>query len=227
LKQPGGGTVTIKRTTDASSAKVTVNTGTVNSDGTGGAVSTQAVGYVDLANAGDGAAGVSINDGTGLIVIFGADFKLTRNPRGYRPCSMARGGAKASEFAAMNMTIRQQWLAILNPSAVIINLEMNDRSTRTAAQMKASNATLVDATKAAVPNAGILLVTPNEPGDYASTNMPGFAAAKLALAREKGVGYYDERTVLGHYARPCRTGSWPTEMRFTPGRQATSAALRA
>lgn len=199
LKQPSGGTFKVRLQSQTAASDVTVNTGTVNSDGSGGAVSAPAIGYFDVVNPGMANTGIRVSGVTGNVVVFAGDFKITSKPKGYRQGMLGQGGKTLQTFAGMDMTIRQQWLQALAPVAIITNLGMNDRATRSAAQHTADLTTLISANKAALPNAAQLIVMPNEPSDANTTNFQAYRAVKKAVARTYGAAFFDDRSVLGDY----------------------------
>lgn len=206
LKEPGGGSFKFKVNNELDAAAVTINTGTVNADGSGGAVTTATIGFFDYPNAAGGPAGVRGFAFTGVATIFAADFRLSRNPRGYRQGYLARGSATLQQFAASNMTSYQAWIAALAPAAMIPNLGMNDRGTRSAAQHEADLTTIIQAARAGAPDMPVLIVMSNEAQDYATTNQKDYAQAKKNVARTLDCAYYDERSVLGDYTRATAAG---------------------
>lgn len=199
LKQPGGGTFLLSGPSTRPDARPTINTGTVNADGTGGAVTDYAIGSVVVPNATGAYNRLDVVSNVGPVVLLGADFKNTARPNGFRYGNLAIGGKTLAQFAAMRDDLRRQFYTQIAPAALAINLGMNDRGTANAATHQSQLTALMTATQEASPTTGVWVVQSNEPGDAGSNNFLSYVAAKKAAAAARKAAYYDERTVLGDY----------------------------
>lgn len=188
LKQPGGGTFRIGTNDQANEAKILVDT----------ANSVRALGYVDVP-IGKGTSGqtLAVRAGTGTICLFGGLFTL--GTKGFMFGNIAKGGRKLADVAAQDSELRKQWFAALQPSHFMLNGGANDKDTRTAAQHNADLTTIISDVQSVSPNTAIVMVQHNHISGENTTYLPAHALEKIAVAKAKGLGYFDIRRLLGRY----------------------------
>lgn len=206
LAQPGGGSFKYRLATTPGSLSVSVNTGTVNPDGTGGSVTAPTIKKATLSHELTTQQILVIEEIAGDVAVFGGDFKLSSNPDGFRSGMLAKGGRSLQSVAAQDMNIRQQWIAILDPVAYQINAGMNDRITRTAAQHETDLTKILDANIAGKPAILNKIVMCNESSDYDETYLKYYSAVKIDVARDKNASFFDVRSVLGSYTDASENG---------------------
>ncbi|WP_141232398.1 SGNH/GDSL hydrolase family protein [Pseudomonas fragi] len=188
LKQPGGGTFNIGTSDQTVAAMVSVDT---VSDSFG-------LGFIDVSiGSGSSGRGVAVRTVTGAVCLFGGLF--INSDTGFLFGNIARGGRKLADVAAQDSLLRKQWFAALQPSYFLLNGGANDKSTRTGAQHNADLTKIITDVQEVSPTTSIVLIQHNHIYGEETTFLPEQALQKIAVAKAKGVGYFDVRRLLGSY----------------------------
>lgn len=141
---------------------------------------------------------------TGPILYIGHWAAFSKNPNGVRIGTIAKGGRKMSDFAALNASVSAAFYAKLQPKAVFSCIGTNDDHTNVTAFV-ASYTAYLENIRTAWPFARLCIHEPvrNIQSDAAATQplFDAFRDARLQLV-QSGVAdyYYDDSAALGSFA---------------------------
>ena len=136
---------------------------------------------------------VSINTigNTGVVSLHGFLFE-TSTTTGCMVHKCGNGGTWAGQHIEFITPQVPHFAAALNPDFIIVNLGTNDfLQNRTTATYTTALNGMIDAWRAALPNIGIIMVSPPAPNTSGATPMVDFRNAMRDVAKNKGVEWYD------------------------------------
>ncbi|HHK5634222.1 TPA: SGNH/GDSL hydrolase family protein, partial [Serratia marcescens] len=128
---------------------------------------------------------------TGVVCLHGFMFETDLNS-GCMMHKCGNGGTWAAQHTIF-ITPRVQYFAQkLNPDFIIVNLGTNDYlQNRTIATYITALNGIIDAWRSALPDVGLILISPPVPNASGATPMVDFRDAMRTVARDKSVEWYD------------------------------------
>lgn len=192
LKQPGGGTFDFRHgqagspgpSTPIDTDDAVISIGSTTIDFVPGKVQA----YADVIN------------GTGKLAIYAILFRCTPllDDAGFA-IKAAIPGSSVQSWASMDASIRAQWIDLLQIDDVILCGGMNDRFTRTNAQVTADMATLIAGFRGGATPPDITIVEPCQPSDHATNYWDTYNFKAMADAGK--YSFFSLRKALGDYTR--------------------------
>jgi hypothetical protein len=153
--------------------------------------------WIEVSNTDSSNRLIIVNKVNGNAAFFGIQYYSINSTVSY--CNISKGGMKLAKIMKLDSEYRKKWFGILQPKTLLLNAGTNDRIDTNVQQFKKQLNQYITDVKSGSPDTKMILIEPNQPEDYLTTNAIYFEKARKITATKHQLQLIDIPKTIGNH----------------------------